>query len=731
MGNTGLIGKLAALGLEDKVPSELLFSWLAQTILARGPLAGLTLDEIAEKIERETGLEVDRIELRRSIKACPDCGISITNNDPPYCVISTQKRDETLQRLSEANERQEDTLRRWANGIVSAMGRPEIEPEWLVMDLPAFFVAVAIHHGVESTVLGYGERESARRFLDEVDERCWSSIPERVCGYLAFCRQVFPSFFVTATGERASFIASVVDRIFELCRLSLASDARRIVAGKFVGVTVFLDTNILFRLLGMHGPAACLDMRRIIELGQEAKVQHWVTVKTLDEFLSAARKAARSQNMRRISPHAVLSLNSNIDDRSFFEEYYRVSKGRVMSYSDFLASLSGLERALERFGVRVWSDRVSQIERDDEVRLLARRIMDRLQAAEEKKAPSMRKEIVFDTAFHDAVHLKLVEVLRPRGARGFTGAKFWFLTLHNLLSRFASERAGASMPPSAIHLDHWHQLLRSAVPRAESHDATLARNLRSPLFQVQGANYFSAMESIAGRLANYSNVDPEQAASLVIDSGFIAQVAFGMSGDSEFNDESVDLLIESKLAIQLQREREQRSQVSRRLEEKIGEVQGLRKLLSESQEEVERARQEAYGHQAGIEALRRDVNDALAKIENLNREMVQAKNWRSRFFRNFVVFVWVSVVVLFNVVIWWRFPSGITVGGVVVPVLKASAVSLVLLVPVLPVRWRNFLMSIAGLFGGVPEVKENRDSERGAPGEAAGSGGSTNGNGSK
>lgn len=664
--NTPVLRYLAAFGLEETAPIEQILGWMVQAVLAQGPQGGMPLHEVAASIKTATGLDFDSHELRRCIETNTATGVTVTTNETPYCLITPASREDTLLRLKRADETEKLVLQEWVDELKTLPCWPTgVKSDELLADFRLFCASVSLCHGVETVALIYEKPESQRKFLEGLDANVWANIPERVSGYRQFCRENFPGFFLQATGARAAFAGNVLDRTFELCRLNLAPSTSKILVEQLAGLTAYLDTNMVFRLLGIEGPAEHLDVRRMIEHGHKAKVVFRITQRTIAEFDSAIKGIfKRKRNIRILPPEALIKLDPNLDDNSYLQEYHRLLTASRSNQLDLLASFNFVGRILERLGVVVWTEKESEVEKhSDKLNSLTRELRDNYEKREEKKSPNQRREITWDLAEHDAFHLVLIDLLRPKRARSFTERKFWFLTSHVSLARRASQMAGDGVP-QVILFEHWCQLLRSVLPRSQNFSETFVRSLRSPLFQAHRADYAKAHQVVLGRLASQAGLPSEHFANIFADRAFMAKVAVTVMQDKPDVDSEVAALVDQRVLNELERERQQRVEVTQKLREETKRAESalatatmLSERLRSNDDDMKQLRQEL----AKVSSDLTEEKAAVGELKGFKEDLKKYFSFGSAF-----------VVVLLTVALWIWFRDGMAIRGLPVNIVAAT-----------------------------------------------------------
>ncbi|MFY3744884.1 hypothetical protein ACOQFB_13315 [Anaeromyxobacter sp. Red801] len=685
---------LACFGLEAQSPPEKAISFLLQAVLAQGRTSGMTPDAAAQALRAATGLTFDALELRRCAESDTSLGIRLMDAAPQVLVIGPAEREECLARLASAGSHDDTVLLEWSASVqADAPGGGTITPETLSADLKAFCSDVALSHGMETVALVYGDSAAAANFIRGIDEAIWTRIPERLPRYQRFCRERFPAFFLEAVGSRSVFIARMMDRTFELCRLSVAPEAGRLLKQTLGGLTAYLDTNVVFRLLGLHGPVPHLDVRRVIDLGKKVGAVARVTPRTLREFDSAAQRAIRD-GRKFVSPAALLSISADLDDRQFFAEYHRLLARTPLMTQDLEASVRGVERTLEALGVKVWTEKTEPLNRDQSLYAdHTRELYDYYVERDEKRPHEQRKGVSWDTAEHDGYHLALIDSMRPVRARTFGEAKFWFLTFHAGLARKAREFARRETLPQTILFDQWHQLLRSVLPRSDSFDSTFARNFYSPLFQGHRGSYVAAMEQIASRLANLKHLSSEHYAGILADAGFTARVAGmnvapGAAGASE----RIDSAISDRLQQELRTEREARIQATKVASEEAGRAAEANARAKKDAENLASAASEVQSLSAELGRTRTEVDELRNAVERMRAE----REARSERARRILRFVAGAAVALTPLAAWRWTVDGWSVRGTPI---NAVAATLVFVTVGLCIMWPRRTATIAAIGG--------------------------------
>ena len=612
---------LATFGLENDVPVDEVLAWLSQAVLAEGPASGMTIDEVSAGLERETGLAVDRNEIRRSIASTAKNEVTITDHEPPVCIISPAARESALVRVSEAERTEKTIIEEWATHL-SADPRAPVGTtvKFIADDFRYFCENVALMHGADTVALVYGEREQATQFLERLDTETWSAIPERVQGYREFCRSGFPEFFLEASGPRAVFTANLLDRTLELCRLNIAPRAQRLLVKQLANTALYLDTNVLFCLLGLHGPAAHLDTRRVLDLGRLAKVRARVTPRTLTEFRGAALTLQREHPGRYFPPEALIGLDPQLRDREFFSEYRKLFHLAQMPGGDFGASMNHLERTLGKFGVEVWLEKTNEVEKQgDRFESLAQELHDQYQAREDRRHPEQHRLLQPEKARHDAYHIVLVELLRPPSAKSFADVKTWFTTHHYSLAHKAITRAKGGVP-AVIMFEQWHQLLRSVLPRSQDFDETFVRGMQCPLFRAHRGNYFTAAQTLAARLAAYKNIDDEHFARIITDASFARKVALIEEKSGKIDDSDLAPLIDERLASELRTETDRRKEIDERARRETARAQQAEADAAAKTAELDDEKRRSGEASTQARQLARQVADLQKELQRRDAE---------------------------------------------------------------------------------------------------------------
>jgi predicted nucleic acid-binding protein len=492
-----------------------------------------TLTECVDVLHTLFRINLDEVEVARSIGDLVKSG----------CVLRTGGRyevsPEELVRLeavaAESEALATEALLEWRAWLTSTW--PHLNPDQLrdlEDDLRLFLHRVLSRHGIEAVLLLYPEEEEAQRLYDDLEKEGVSFIPDRdwLGQFGADIRLAALSHFVRRpTDAQRRYLAQNLNTAYMGMLLSIDPEAAEAVREVSAGQVVYLDTNFLYRLLGIQGPRHVRPAERVLELSKEAGYRMAVTPWTVAEFRRSLDGARSFLKRYPLAPDEYAAVAAEAtSDEDFITAYWRQVRGHHVEVDDFVAYYEKVESHLGALGVEVVDNGCVAVERDteqlDEESVVLERVL-----LPRYKHPEL--------VAHDVKHRMLVKRLRGSGHRTFSTAGFWFLTHDSALPRYdhaASDRDGSL--PFCVSMGAWFQIVNAFRPRSDDFDQTLADVLASPYVRYRRELSKRAVQAVVARVRMYEGATPDLAAAVFMDSITMGKVE--QDADSPETIEAVD-----------------------------------------------------------------------------------------------------------------------------------------------------------------------------------------------
>lgn len=437
-----------------------------------------------------------------------------------------------------------------------------VELNQLEDDLQTFLRHVLYRQGAEAAVLLYPDLPKAQDLYDELEEIGLEFLPKAE-GQAAAIRPAALSHFIRRpTESQRQWLGQQLNTTYFWRMLSIDPEGARLVRDLATGQRVYLDTNVIYRLLGVQGPRYIRPAEAIVKTTQEVGYECCVTPWTVREFRNSLKRAAEFVKMYPLpsSEYADLLAEATSDD-DFVTAYWRhVKEDGALRLEDFVAQFEEVEANLERFGVRVCADgctAVEQREHDiaDETSVLTRVLHGKM------RYPGPIE--------HDVKHRLLIRQLRGASDRRFANAGFWFLTFDSVLPRYDiyARHEDQSSLPFCVSAGAWFQIVDALRPKSEDDLQLLADLLASPYVRYRRELSKETAQAIAARVKLHKGGDPRLAARIMMNSALASEIE---ASEGEEQVEKIDNAI-------------------------VAAAHDAQEAARRSKEEAERARDEAAG----------------------------------------------------------------------------------------------------------------------------------------
>lgn len=378
--------------------------------------------------------------------------------------------------------------------------------------------------------------------------------------------------------------------------LTLDADASRLVQERVKGHRVYLDTNFLYALLGLAGPATeTLSAARLLELTKELGYDLAVTQWTVDELRTSLRAAERRLNRLPLPRQDLAELMAmKAGESAITKAYWMKYRHTGIRPKDFFEFYSHVETLLKQYGIEVVTEGCIAVDQNREAINHQLVLLDRFLGGRDKG--DLLKE-------HDVKHRLLVDKLRGTGNVAFSNARYWFLTRDSMLPRYALATidGGQVDLPFCVATSAWVQVMRAFVPRTEDFDQSLVELLSTPYLRYgrgPGVNA-GVVDAVVGRVDVYKGATADLAAEVLADTALVESIA---SADSDSEREQQ---VENAFIVKSQ-------ELRGRAEESERQENEQRAQRHAAEEVAQRAKKDAEELQSRLAALERAAAEQAA-----------------------------------------------------------------------------------------------------------------------
>ncbi|AKT51090.1 hypothetical protein ADJ73_06740 [Arsenicicoccus sp. oral taxon 190] len=333
------------------------------------------------------------------------------------------------------------------------------------------------------------------------------------------------SFFSSGDPDALKYITQLADSTFNLMALSVDEDIRTELKSRLPKLKIFLDTNILFSLLGTHDTplaAASVDLFRVIDQNKLpfSLYCHAKTVRELDNSIEAATSRLTGRTWSRAVSSALVKLPWQATRISGIEmRFHQLNSNQPISPSAFCARFQSPLALLAEFGIEVFREPEAL---DNSERMTLRATITEDYKEYLKKSPR-RRSSRYETYEHDAILWMIAkENQLPTRKKGTLYSGSFVLSSDYLFWRFDKTvlRREYGTRPVVVLPDAFLQALRPFVGVAHRFDdAAFARLFATAeLRGTNGKNYADTVQRVSSYLASFSDLQEETALRILTDS---------------------------------------------------------------------------------------------------------------------------------------------------------------------------------------------------------------------
>ncbi len=411
--------------------------------------------------------------------------------------------------------------------------------------------------------------------------------------------------------------------------------------------TVFVDTNFLFSILGLHeNPSneAALSLRELItQLSGRVTVNLYALPVTIDEARRVLATAEQSLTGLRLTQNladAALEAGLTGMTRKFVEESKK-AEFRLNPADYFQPYRKDLIQILRSKGVEFFNEKVDHYNTKQEV-------LDDIveqQEFEEKRYANRAK--TYEVLKHDIVLWHFVRDKRPKLVESPLDAKYFIVTIDYRFLRFDALKRSKMKDsiPICLHPSTFVQILQFWVPRTPEFEAVMLSSIKLPfLFQefdpVAERMTIRILQAL-GRFQNIGDI-PKDTVTAVLLSEVLRQ---RLSAEQDV-EKQVERVREALI--------EEHQKTRQKLEETITEAEGLKKEVLQKEEIIQKLEQEIRDQKEKLllteDRLKEEseARQALeARIHELKERLRAEKEavQKQRRIRGFVI-KWLSLLVL-------------------------------------------------------------------------------------
>lgn len=433
-------------------------------------------DEICEAVRASSGVEVTSERLTRSIASLLDSGalVQLDGNIRVSEAVRTELgRHEEQTLVSETRVRE-----KFANLVETHELADDTEELWDTLETH-IILPIVRHFGARLYALLTSGNDDSRNDLTSHVGSLLEQTNERL-------REFYYDFIDPSDDDIRKFVLRRLNAQYVVDAAALSEDALDKLARQDAlpsRIRVFLDTNFLFSVMGLHDNPGNEEANKLLELIEQVSSRVTLQLYALPITIDEARRVLRNiifkltqfRGQPNLAEAAQLTHSLGLADRYF--EAARRSSVRISAEDFFGPYESDLLSVLRNKSVELYNANLDQLRTDQQV------IDDIHDQAEFQQLYRPRGEKPYETNLHDMVLWHFAYRERRGTLTSPLEATIWVVTLdYSLLSfdRF-KRKSDRKRPPICLEPAAIIQLFQFWVPSSAELDEALVGSIRQPL----------------------------------------------------------------------------------------------------------------------------------------------------------------------------------------------------------------------------------------------------------
>ena len=505
--------------------------------------------------------------------------------------------------------------------IILAKNISEDNREIIINALRTFICRFFLTHGADcySFIAGkknYDEAKTeaiAQETVDKLNIKDSSTL-------VSFLSGIFTKEF---TDEQQSFLLLQFKKAVHYLSMVVSGDTKRHLFASLNGLTLYLDTSILYRLFNLQGEHRFNSMKSVIKYCKEAGIKLKVLQVTVDELKRRIRYDSKIIERHPIPvSFAAIGYNARTAD-NYISTYWNERKNTGISAEDFNFRYSDVIALLGQYDIEIdETDYVKEKQLDNDVSHLRNKVAEYGTFKDDQKSENAIE--------HDSVVIATVGCLQRKNSISAIESEVLFLSTDWSLIRLQRmDHDYKSRPDFAVLPSQLLQLFSMTTTTIDYYDAFIGLFSSSRLSFGAGQLNNSEIQQIMGRVSAYSS-NPELAKQVL--SNQLIQRKFSAEETEEEKNEVIDEAIlaeieamEERINLKDQRIKETEdalNEKSRLLEQSNIEAAETVKENKKIQEELEKAKTELQMVSTQKKELEEIVSQINQKKESHKRTLL-------------------------------------------------------------------------------------------------------------
>jgi hypothetical protein len=451
-------------------------------------------------------------------------------------------------------------------------------------------------------------------YLEDAINECCRDLPHD----LAYSN--ISNFFSSLTSHRTKYLTQLLDGTFTYFALTVDQFTSTYLREGISPLTLFIDTNVIFGLLGLSDTALNNASRELIEAIKKHRLPftlyyHEQTLRELRKVIGSAADEVKGKRWSQAMSRAAIS--ARVADGIGYR-FHLLNSETPTDPDAFFAKYEHITELLSDYGFSIY--RTAHSTTLDEQR-------HQLIAEYEDFFSTYRMKWVkkYEAVDHDMAVWQTVKRLSKKSSLAF-GAGAYFITSDYYLYKFdwhhLRERGSLG---AVVMVNQFLQLLRPFIPSDSELDESFIQTFAIPEFRTMVRNYSSTAVKALSYLNAFGDVSERTAVKILTDEVLSQQLRSVEDNSAEFN-----LLIDSAIARDNQLLQEQAEVLKAGTQAARDEVRLKEEALRRVESEKAAAHNAVKEAQRRADEIEKRAVEAESKIEAVRAKAVETANYHGQ-----------------------------------------------------------------------------------------------------
>jgi hypothetical protein len=603
-----------------------------------------TIASFAEQIEQLLGLEIPEHQIQVALETMTNKGI-VSRPAGTNIVLDVKLKQQINERIDKSQKLEEYVKESWLESIAQKYQERPIEKMWPA--LQGYLSRAFRRHGMQTAYLLDPSIDTPEEYTESLSQLLMEVIEDKFeIKERPYAKIAISAFLaeIAMDPERSQYIAQLADAAFNFYSLEVSPELTEKLQTNLNEMVLFLDTNFLFGILGLHNNSQVEVSHELIRVITAHKLPfrlryHEATMREMQNTISYYSGILRGKRWSQ----GLSKVAATITDLSGLEMKYHAQNAiQRIDIDEFLRPYQHIDVFLKEKGIDIY--------RSSEDRLKER--TDLHHEYKEFLENHGRDDKAYATINHDATVLDAVRQRRS-DLPSTLDAGALFVSCDYLLNLFDHETTRRySRMACVVFPNNFWQILRPFIPSDHDFEKSFAQTFALPEFRAIGSKGSHACSKMLSILASYKDV-PEETAFKMLSNDSLLDKLKTTANDKQFIGyveaafvEENKNLMEEKAAIAKQLEKEKKDRVAKEraaaAKERVDteklhtlerESAKLQKALSEKESEVQEAKAIAEASQEKHKDTEKELEktketvtvETVARIE-VEKSLSSAKN---------------------------------------------------------------------------------------------------------